>query len=342
MTLNKILLLALSLGIMATGCSQKGKKSTEVQARVESQPVTLNPEAQLLLKNLEEAGDYVNSRNFPSLIKASVVYQELDGNNHIIDLRTAGEFSKGHIRGAVNVPFEGLPDYLESKIKPFEFGKIVLTCDAGQVSSYAASLLRLMGYSNVYAMRWGMSAWNPAMAGEYWMKAISSDYEEQLDTITVQPAPKADFPVLNTGKTSGEEILELRFRQLMSEGSQVALITAEEVFANPGGYYIINFERKDKYEAGHIPGAIRYKPSGTLGIAEEMETIPADKTVVMYCGTGHNSGFATAYLRMFGYDAKTLIYGNNGFMHNKMIQDKGDLSWLPFTEAEVGNYEVVR
>jgi len=342
MTYKNRLFLRLTLAIGAWGCSSPQKKGTGEQSRVEARPVILNQEAQLLLKNLEEAGDYVNSRNFPSLIKASVVYQELNGNNHIIDLRTPAEFSKGHIRGAVNVPFEKLPEYLETSIKPFEFGKIILTCDAGQVSSYAASLLRLMGYSNVYAMRWGMSAWNPAFAKAYWLKEISSGFEEQLDTITVQPAQPADFPVLNTGKTTGEEIREVRFRKLMSEGSQVALITAKEVFANPGNFYIINFERKDKYEAGHIPGAIRYKPAGTLGIAEEMENIPADKTVVLYCGTGHNSGFATAYLRMFGYDAKTLIYGNNGFMHNKMVEEKGDLSWLPFTEAEVSNFEVVR
>ena len=26
----------------------------------------------------------------------------------------------------------------------------------------------------------------------------------------------------------------------------------------------MNYIRKDKYDAGHIPGAIRYKPKGTL------------------------------------------------------------------------------
>ena len=41
---------------------------------------------------LDELGDYVNSRNFPSLIKASVVYQELDKNNLIIDIRKEETF----------------------------------------------------------------------------------------------------------------------------------------------------------------------------------------------------------------------------------------------------------
>ncbi len=109
-----------------------------------------------------------------------------------------------------------------------------------------------------------------------------------------------------------------------------------------GKYFIINYERKDKYEDGHIPGAVRYKPEATLGYTMEMATIPYDKTVVVYCGTGHNSGFATAYLRLFGYDARTLRYGNNGFMFDKMVRQRVQLSWLPFTTAEVNNFETVK
>jgi len=45
---------------------------------------------------------------------------------------------------------------------------------------------------------------------------------------------------------------------------------------------IINLDRKDKYEDGHIPGAVRYKPEGTLGYTDEMASIPADKPVVVY------------------------------------------------------------
>ena len=76
--------------------------------------------------------------------------------------------------------------------------------------------------------------------------------------------------------------------------------------AIPQKYFVINLERKDKYDAGHIPGAVRYKPESTLGFPDMMATIPLDRTVVIYCGTGHNSAFATAFLRLFGYDASTL------------------------------------
>jgi len=335
-------LTAVILLLLIVGCGGAGRKAATDKSPVQAAVVEVNNEARLLLKNLEDIGDYVNSKNFPSLIKASIVHEESGLKNHIIDLRTSDLFSKGHVKGAVNVPFTGLPGYLESKIKPFEYDKIILVCNTGQVSGYATSLLRLMGYGNVYAMRWGMSGWNKKFAGEYWLKEISGKYEDKLETIDNPAAKPAGLPVLSTGKATGDEIREARFRAVMGEGAEVALITADEVFQNPANYYIINLERKDKYDSGHIPGAVRYKQNGTLGILSEMQTIPADKTIVLYCGTGHNSAFATAYLRFFGYNAKTLVYGNNAFMLNKMISEKAALSWLPFSAEDINDFEVVK
>jgi hypothetical protein len=35
------------------------------------------------------------------------------------------------------------------------------------------------------------------------------------------------------------------------------LISADEAFANPGQYYVINYERKDKYDDAHIQPKIQ-------------------------------------------------------------------------------------
>jgi rhodanese-related sulfurtransferase len=150
------------------------------------------------------------------------------------------------------------------------------------------------------------------------------------------------MPELKTGFLTGKEIGESRFKRLFEENPDSILLTAEQVFRDPAGYFIINLERKDKYENGHIPGAVRYKPESTLGFSDIMATIPSGRTVVVYCGTGHNSGFATAYLRLFGYDARTLKYGNNSFMYDKMVAERSTLSWLPFTLSESGDFPVVK
>jgi rhodanese-related sulfurtransferase len=339
------LLLCNPVFISCKGRKPEGKsevKPQTVQNVNKPSDIKVGNETALLLKDLKESGDYVNSKAYPSLIKASIVNESLGKNILVIDLRNSKQFSEGHIKGAVNKKFEELPSYFETGIKPFEFEKIIMVSDDGQLSSYTTCLLRLMGYGNVYSMRWGMSAWNVKYAKEGWLSGVSGKYEEKLeDQVNERPASNG-MPDLRTNLSTGPEIGNARFRKLFEEGTLNLLITADEVFSNPQKYYIINLERKDKYEAGHIPGSVRYKPEGTLGYIDEMASIPSDKPVVVYCGTGHNSGFATAYLRLFGYDAHTLKYGNNGFMHDRMVKQKSLLSWLPFGSDEVNNFEVVK
>jgi len=333
----------LMVAALLPGCGKpSGNVATQTPETVATVPVTVGQETTLLLNDLIQNGDYVNSREFPSLIKASVVFENLGPKQLLLDIRTPAEFSSGHIKGSVNKKFEDLPAYFETGIKPFEFDKIILVSDDGQVAAYTTCLLRLMGYGNVFALRWGMSSWNKSFAETGWLAAVRPDFVSQLDTAVLAAPPALKMPELTTGKPTGEEIGAERFSALFREGTGSVLIDASTVFADPSKYYVINYERKDKYEAGHIPGAVRYKPDGTLGIVSQMATIPMEKPVVVYCGTGHNSGFVTAYLRLFGYDAKTLAFGNNGFMHEKMVTDKAALSWIPFTEEEVHDYPVVK
>ena len=81
----RLLLIIPLIGYTLNGCSgnKPGKKQEEQKATTEASvaaPV-VGQETMLLLKDLEENGDYVNSQFFPSLIKASVVYEELGVNN---------------------------------------------------------------------------------------------------------------------------------------------------------------------------------------------------------------------------------------------------------------------
>lgn len=328
--------------IVSAGCKGKKPETKPEEVQVVNNPVVIGNETALLLKDLEESGDYVNSKEFPSLIKASIVNESLGKNILIVDIRPSTLFSEGHIKGAINKKFEDLPVYFESGIKPFEYEKIIIVSEDGQISSYTTSLLRLMGYGNVYSMRWGMSAWNDSYAKEAWFKGVSGKYETILEkSVNEKPISKG-MPELSTDMATGSEIADARFVSLFKEGTSGILITADEVFSDPSKFFIVNLDRKDKYEDGHIPGAIRYKPEATLGFTEEMSSLPTDKTIVVYCGTGHNSGFATAYLRLFGYDARTLKYGNNSFMYNKMISQRATLGWLPFSREDVNNFSVVK
>ena len=328
------------LGLAIIACNNSTPKEIKTSAAIsENKPKT---EADLLLDYLAKKGDYVNTRQFPSMIKAPTVLENLNKKMLVIDIREANMFKKGHIKGSVNIEFSKLPDYFVKDIKPFQFDKIVLVCQYGQKSGYATALLRLMGYGNVYSMRWGMAAWNSALAGnDSWKKIISDKYTAKLDTITYKRTSISTFPDLKTGKTNGEEIFKERVNTLFEQGFPDVWLSADQVFGTKENYYIINYDRKDKYESGHIPGAIRYKPNGLLGIASEMLSIPADKNLVVYCETGQNSAFVAAYLRLFGYKAHSLAYGNNSFMYEKMKKETA-LEWTAFTPDQSYNFPVVK
>jgi rhodanese-related sulfurtransferase len=75
-------------------------------------------------------------------------YRELVKNGaQIIDVRTPGEFKRGHIKGAVNIPLQNI----SSQMNRIRKDKPVITCCAsGMRSSSAKSILKSNGYSDVY------------------------------------------------------------------------------------------------------------------------------------------------------------------------------------------------
>jgi phage shock protein E len=66
----------------------------------------------------------------------------------IVDVRTADEFSFGHIENAINIPL----DQIESGVAGIEDKNalVILCCASGSRSAYALSLLKAEGYAHVY------------------------------------------------------------------------------------------------------------------------------------------------------------------------------------------------
>lgn len=76
----------------------------------------------------------------------------------IIDVRPAGDFKKGHLLNAVNLPLVKLEERIG------ELGKdrarpVIVYCAMGVSSSEAAAKLRKHGFAETYPMRGGLNAW---------------------------------------------------------------------------------------------------------------------------------------------------------------------------------------
>lgn len=295
-------------------------------------------EAKVLAEYLDE---FVNTDPLPALIKATDVHNAVltsSADMYIIDTRAAADYNAGHIRGAVNVAFSDLLSHYEfNSLESKE--TVTILCYSGQGASYGTSLLRMLGYSNVKAMTWGMCSWNTATS-DYWVSGISNAKATQMVTTAGIKNEVGNLPVIYTGETTGETILRARVEELFEIGVSDAKITNTDAFLKNETNYTINYWKQEHYDVGHIPESIQYTPKESLSYNQELTTLPTDKTIVVYCYTGHTSSFVAAYLRVLGYDAKTLLFGANGMMYDIMVE-KGDMTVFK-KETDVLNYELVQ
>jgi rhodanese-related sulfurtransferase len=77
--------------------------------------------------------------DFAGLVKSGAI---------ILDVRTKGEYSGGHIKGSINVPLNQLDSQIgrfPNKEKP-----IITCCASGMRSSTARNLLKSAGYTQVF------------------------------------------------------------------------------------------------------------------------------------------------------------------------------------------------
>ncbi len=331
MTKSKVLLLSILLAVFfITGCKKDDNND----------PPQIN-ESEVLAGYLESTAsplmkDYVNT-DMPSIISATEVKTLNETNQvYIIDIRSEADFTAGHIHNAHNVALADILTHIKG-VDLSGYDKVAVVCYTGQTAGFAACLLRLMGYDKVYSMKWGMCSWNADFAGK-WNTAIANGnaYAAQFTDIPADKGPVGNMPVLSTGKTTGQEILEARVAALLTEGYSPATVSNSAVFGNLAGYYIVNYWPANHYAVpGHIPGAMQYTPKESIKLAADLKTLPTDKTIVVYCYTGQTSSFLAAYLRLLGYDAKSLLYGANGMIYDLLAAN----SLTVFGDTQIMGYD---
>ena len=70
---------------------------------------------------------------------------------------------------------------------------------------------------------------------------------------------------------------------------------------------------------GHLPSAVQYLPMIDLRSTNNLQTIPTNKTVAIYDVNGQVSAKIVAYLRVLGYDAKSILFGANTLFYSRVM-----------------------
>ncbi len=104
--------------------------------------------------NGQNAKTNLDAMAFNEMVKSTT-------NPQLIDVRTADEFSKGHLVNALNIDWNGNEfDMLTSKLKKEE--AVFVYCLSGGRSSAAAAQLRQSGFKNVIELNGGIMKWRGA------------------------------------------------------------------------------------------------------------------------------------------------------------------------------------
>jgi len=112
------------------------------------------------------------------VIPASEVWESVDQGTRkylVVDVRSAEDFAKGHIPGAVHMPLQTL--FRQANLSRLNASRktIVLVCSTGHMESMALGGLVALGFEP-YALRFGMMGWR----GESRIKAGSSGQQDDV------------------------------------------------------------------------------------------------------------------------------------------------------------------
>lgn len=215
----------------------------------------------------------------------------------IMDIRQAVDYDKGHVRGAVNIPWgealaQNLPNLPKDKV-------IMVYCYTGQTAGQTVALLNVAGL-NAKSVNLG---WNLGISKV-------ADVTDIIET-TANAVPEA--------KTEINEEIQTAINDYFSKmtdfsGTTYANYKISEdnarkaLVAKDTSVMFFSVRKAEDFDKGHIIGAIN------LPFAKGMQAyfdllLPKDKKIIVYCYTGQTAGQAVAILRLLGYDAVSLNSG---------------------------------
>ncbi len=214
----------------------------------------------------------------------------------ILDIRQPDVYAKGHIQGAVNVPFgTAISESLEKFPKK---ETIMVYCYTGQTAGQTVALLNMAGF-NAKSVNLGWDLGISKVEGVTDVIEVKANQMPKGKT-AVNPEIKKAIEEYYQGLSAVKGTTYANYK--ISEADAKALVDKKDP-----GVVILSVRKAEDYGSGHIEGAINI-PFGK-GMEQKFATLPTDKKIIVYCYTGQTAGQTVAGLRMLGYDAVSMNGG---------------------------------
>lgn len=82
----------------------------------------------------------------------------INDDAQVLDIRSPDDFAKGHIAGARNLTADQM-EASEDRLSDLKDKKVIVACQTGMQCSRVVGDLRKKGYTDVFALRGGIAAW---------------------------------------------------------------------------------------------------------------------------------------------------------------------------------------
>ncbi|MBP6297898.1 MAG: hypothetical protein KA401_01015 [Anaerolineae bacterium] len=225
------------------------------------------------LSTLPEGFGFVSAQNLATEL--------MENPPLLIDVRGLDEWNAGYIDGAQYIWINEFMSR-QSEWPADKDAKIVIYCGSGYRGSIATVMMRLMGYTNVRNMSGGVNAWTAA------------------GFPLVTTAPEFD---LSAHLTSYLGSLPGTFNAVRVDDLATELAAENDLL-------LVDVRTADEYTEGFIAGAINIP---LQELTQHLDLLPAlDRSIVVYCGSGHRSAIAMTVLGSLGYSNVRSMIGGLG------------------------------
>jgi len=205
----------------------------------------------------------------------------------ILDVRSQEDYDKGHLKGAVNMPFAStaIADNLE--FIPDDV-PVFVNCYTGQTANQVTSNIKggfLRGIT------------------------VTEGHEAYLDTVSV-PVPSDVYAVDEELKAAVADYFDVlvSYNGTPTANQNIAVETVKEIIDSESDeYFILSVRQAEDFAKGHLPGAVNI-PYGN-GMQASFADLPMDKKIVVYCYTGQTASQTVGILRLLGYEAYNMAFG---------------------------------
>lgn len=288
--MKKLLLLLLITAISLTGVFANGQDEAGASTQVEMNSQALENAVNAYFQNMPDHIYKIGQKEVVEMVKAGE-------DILILDIRQADAYEKGHLKGAVNVPW-GNELYNQLKYIPRD-KDVYINCYSGQTAGQAVALLNIAGVS-ARSINLG---WNFGISKVEGVEAVTVTDAVMLDTSkTWETDPQIDaaYKAYYEGLSDVKGTTFANYK--ISEDNAKKIIDSGDTDVK-----FVSVRQAKDYAEGHIATATNL-PWGK-GMNELFASLPADNKIVIYCYSGQTAGQTVAGLKLLGYDAVSMNGG---------------------------------